>query len=96
MVLILQTLVFWDMTLYYLFTSILEAPVAPIFYSEDEDSMSSETCITTYSTTCNNNDDNDDDMMMMVMMMIKNRTKICNTMKGLPLMQLFLYAAHLK
>ena len=49
------------MTLYYLFTSILEAPVAPIYYSEDEDSMSSETCITTYSTTRDDDDDYDDD-----------------------------------
>jgi len=56
----MKTLVFWDMTLYYLFTSILEAPVAPIYYSEDEDSMSSETCITTYSTTRDDDDDYDD------------------------------------
>jgi hypothetical protein len=60
MVLILQTLVFWDMTLCYPFTSILEVPVASIFYSEDEGSMTSETFITTYSTTHNNDDDDDD------------------------------------
>jgi hypothetical protein len=39
-------------------------------------------------------DDDDDDEMMT--MMIKNRTKICNTMKTLPLILLFLYATHLK
>jgi len=47
--------------LYYPFTNILEAPVASIFYSEDEESMSSETCITTYSTTHNNNNNNNND-----------------------------------
>jgi hypothetical protein len=48
------------MTLYCLFTNILEAPVASIFYSDDEGSMSSKTFITTYSTI-HNNDDNDND-----------------------------------
>jgi hypothetical protein len=43
------------MTLYCPFTSILEAPVASIFYSEDEGSMSSETFITTYNITYNQN-----------------------------------------